>query len=434
VNFFKIPIIILILGISCVIIAKEQNQEKQFIEAKELFKQQKYADAYESFYVLFLNNLQDPNINFYLGQSSFYIGNYDEAISAYERILFVNDNAVRVKLELARTYIASGSFLKAKDILDELNVLQLPENVQANIDRYFELIEEKETKNSFKAIFIASIGYDDNVKNTSFSTLNNAINGPAASVVKSSLHQELLVLNHSYEKDKKVSFKNDFIILGKSFSKDPSSNMRFIQYSPSMHMVHNNTLSVNYAFLYNNIWMDSKLLLKNFAFEPRVTYIYTPQATFNLSAKLQNKMFVNSSTNPDIKKRDTYSGALQLEGSYLYSKLLKSSMQLRYVNEIRKKADVSITNVTNQLIDVIAYSEYKMTDKLSLLLKGAYQYREYSDENRKDNEYKATLNTTYALDKSYLLQGVYERTKHDSNDVNMEYDKSTFMLNLITLF
>jgi tetratricopeptide (TPR) repeat protein len=71
-----------------------------------LYKNKKYQDSYNLFKKLFIKDFKNKNINFFLGLSAFELGLYDEALSAYERILIQDPNALRIKLEYAKTLFA----------------------------------------------------------------------------------------------------------------------------------------------------------------------------------------------------------------------------------------------------------------------------------------------------------------------------------------
>ena len=81
---------------------KSKKIKASYEVAKSFFDSKNYKVSYEIFTALFKNNLDNKQINFYLGRSAFKLKKYDEAYSAYERILIKYPNENRAKLEIAR--------------------------------------------------------------------------------------------------------------------------------------------------------------------------------------------------------------------------------------------------------------------------------------------------------------------------------------------
>ena len=58
-----------------------------FQSALQLYKDKQYEKAYEAFLILADSDYTNVDYNYYLARSAFFVKEYNEAISAYERIL-----------------------------------------------------------------------------------------------------------------------------------------------------------------------------------------------------------------------------------------------------------------------------------------------------------------------------------------------------------
>ncbi len=117
-------------------------------------------DAYQGFMLLFLNHPDNPDINFKLGLSAFACADYESAVMAYERVLFLKPDAARVRLELARSYFELGSYEQATRLFEEVLEQNPPEGVKYNVYRFLGEIESAVTQHIFSGRI--SLGYDGN--------------------------------------------------------------------------------------------------------------------------------------------------------------------------------------------------------------------------------------------------------------------------------
>ena len=96
-----------------------EEKRKRFAQtplgtAVELLKEKRYQEAYDAFYALFLENTTDARINFYLGLAASGVKNYDDAVSAFERVLIVEPNHTRPVWSLHVLSFSSSSTNRRK--------------------------------------------------------------------------------------------------------------------------------------------------------------------------------------------------------------------------------------------------------------------------------------------------------------------------------
>ena len=432
--------IILVLFLSLSAVAEEQKEtqlDKDFKEAKELYDKKDFVHAYDKFYDIFLNNLRNPNVNFYLGQSAFMMNHYDDAITAYERILFVDEKATRVKLELARAYMGNGSLEQAKEIfLEVLKEENLPKNVRQNVEKYIAAIDAKDVKNSVSGILILGFGYDDNVEALSTAYASEVSDGLIStnSLVEALTHQEMVALNHVYKYSDDVVFKNDGMFFMKTFLGFSQRNIQFLQYTPSISVAHTSKLSIDYSLLYSRVWLDTASLVTNYAIFPKIRYVFSKSMLLSGYVRFQQK-FNDDSANKD---RDAKYWEAALNAQTIHTKDFSTFAELKVASERRIRG--SLTDVDYDLYNFTLAGIYKINKDLSFSIKGKTFHKPYLENylpgkaQRKDDEYQAFIGATYTISKKYVMQAEYVYTDHQSNYNDFEFKKNTYTLNFISLF
>jgi len=441
--------LLLLFFIISFIQAGNLSQKKElYAEAKEFLSQQKYQKAYDAFHDLFKQNLEDPNINFYLGRSAYMLKKYELAISSYERVLMVDKNSMRTKLELAKCYYALKDYKKAKEIFLEVVKGNLPMTVQQNINMYLKTISSRTKKNFITGSFVVGVNYDTNIysraSNDIFTIpgiIDNITNQPI--VVKNTTtnasgysHQEALTLNHLYRFEKDgYYFKDNIIAFNKQFFKNHDRDIQMLEYSPALSVVYNKSkVMVDYALLYDNVWLDGDSYIKLFGIYPKLKYVYTANTILSAGFKYVRKEF---NKNGD-KNRNSNIEFVEFNIDYIYSDTIILSSYTQLYNE--KKIGGSLTNIDNTMLNFALSTSYRYNRFLSIAPKMQWFKKNYNEvdsfylKKQKDNEFQFLLNTSYRYKKNMSFNLSYMYMKHESNIVSWEFDKQSITTNLILLF
>lgn len=437
--------IILIIPLYANEIKKEDQKETiiQYKEALSLYKLKQYQKAYELFNILFENNLDDVNINFYLGRSAFELKNYHESIIAFERVLFSKPESTRTKLELAKAYFMSRKFRDAKKYFEEsLKDPNLPENIKVGVNKYLEIIDNNTQKNFFSGVFLAGINYDSNVNNRSDYDLYNIPNlpNPATNTVEDEgdfAHQEVLILNHKYKKTDNTIFKNDFMVFSKTMNnhKNSAKDIDMISYTPTINHIYKNGLSVDYSIFADALWLDDISNLRTYGVMPKFTYILNKSVITNGYVKYQIKRNqVESSKINDSKY-------LELNNAWQFISKSGVSYGISFTfSKEQQKNEQANNTIDKDEYTLKTNSTYMIGKKISLAPTLSYKYAKYDHEDflykvkRSDDEYKASLTATYVYSPKWLFQLGGDYTKYRSNIQANEYSKHTFTFNLIRPF
>ncbi len=107
-------------------------------------------------------NPKDLKANFAYGQLAYKMGKYDEAMAAYERMLIINSDLPRVKLELGLVHMALNNDAKAEELFNEVAAGNPPENVQKNIDTVLAELRKRQVKHKLGGAVITGINFDSN--------------------------------------------------------------------------------------------------------------------------------------------------------------------------------------------------------------------------------------------------------------------------------
>ena len=132
-------------------------------EGKRLFEAGQFQEATGILNQAFKENPENLDISFYLGRAAFETGDYETAAMAYERILFSDPNAKRVKLELARTYLKLGSRDIARAYFKSVQATNPPPAVWQQIQQFIDTIDQAEQKHFLNGFVTMGLLYDTNV-------------------------------------------------------------------------------------------------------------------------------------------------------------------------------------------------------------------------------------------------------------------------------
>jgi tetratricopeptide (TPR) repeat protein len=141
----------------------------EFDQGLSQFNSDNWKESYKIFKKLSKNGDRTNSLDFYLGRSAFELGNYKEALIAFERVEIETDDRDliaknRVKLELGRTHYALGEFQSSEKIFKEVLESNPPENVREKIEDLLNMSREKpRTKNLINLTINLEIGFEENI-------------------------------------------------------------------------------------------------------------------------------------------------------------------------------------------------------------------------------------------------------------------------------
>ncbi|MCF6245828.1 MAG: surface lipoprotein assembly modifier [Desulfobacula sp.] len=180
------------------------SQEYTYRTGIDLFNQKNFEPAYKIFLLIFENDPENLELNFYLGRSAFETGNYEMAVMAFERILIVSPFEQRVKLEIARSFHRLGANNIAKKYCKEVLDANPPDIVKNNIKNFLSLIDKSEQTHFIDGYLTVGVDWNNNVwaspSNKTIKTVIGDINltGPSSAKTQDWIYNTVFGLNHTF--------------------------------------------------------------------------------------------------------------------------------------------------------------------------------------------------------------------------------------------
>lgn len=230
-------ILIVCFIISSLLASSLETFKSDYNQALKLYNMGDFQNAYQQFYTLSEVAPENVEVNFYLGRSALELKHYDDAVSAFDRVLILNPSHVRTKLELARLYFEIQQYDTAQTLLDGVLQEQLPLTVQENVVALKSAIDQQRAKHTFGGALILAWDYDTNIGNDVgrgvTQNVLNIIDLPGNNQRKSAGLAQTLVLNHSYDMGEKGGFAWDtmFIAYNKNLTQYSDKDLMFFSLS-----------------------------------------------------------------------------------------------------------------------------------------------------------------------------------------------------------
>lgn len=220
----------------CAAAIDKAQYKSSFDNAVAVFNKGDYETAYKLFNNLYDIKSDDAQVNFYLGRCALELKLYDEAVEAFERVLIVEPNHDRGRLELARAYFEQKEFGAAETEFDEvLANNKLPKEVKENIQKYKEAINKTKQKHFISGFGSIGIGYDSNINNgigtKDFSVPSIGISLTGEAPKEDYYHTEIAGINHMYDmKDIKdgLFWQDNIVLYSQTYRHFIENNARYV--------------------------------------------------------------------------------------------------------------------------------------------------------------------------------------------------------------
>ncbi|MCV6607714.1 MAG: tetratricopeptide repeat protein [Campylobacterales bacterium] len=196
-----------------------------------LFKSKDYQRAYELFNSILFDNFSSVKVNYYLGRSAFEIGEYNQAIASYERVLTLDPNHHLSRLELARTYFVLKLYQQSQIEFETVKEGKIPTQVVKTVDSFLESIKEKKKKSRWSGNIILGVKNDSNVFNTKEDEKSSLAHMEGISLANSYKNSRytlrsgggIYMENYTDSEGKKGNFKYPYLFVGPQLEKEKYS-------------------------------------------------------------------------------------------------------------------------------------------------------------------------------------------------------------------
>lgn len=291
-------ILFLTLFITSLLFSKESFTS--FDQAVKLFHEKNYKEAYEIFISLSKNDLENQKLNFYLGRCAYEQGEYDIAISYYERILFAQPNNLIAKIEIAQSNLMLKNYTQAiKDFNAVLVNANTPVDIKKSIEERLAYIRQTMQKHFISGALVFDISYDSNVNNSATAgtysvfvpqlgtdlTLNNN-----AKEESDYYYDAIAVINHVYKYNEKFSLNNSLVAYTQDYDTKKDSNIDIISFisTPTFYKGAN---KYGTGFGIDYVRYNDKDYLKNYNLILSNSHLFTQTTLNNITFRLSKKLY-----------------------------------------------------------------------------------------------------------------------------------------------
>jgi tetratricopeptide (TPR) repeat protein len=409
------------------------EETQHYTEAKTLYNGQSFNGAYEILSSLYLNALDDPQLNFYLGRSAYEVGEYSMALAAFERVKELDPSNIRNQLELAKTQYRVKLYDESKKQFEEvLKTPKLPDNVQKTVQYYLSNITKQQQRGVFFINARAGFLYDSNVNYSSSDdtyTLPDYGTFPNSDPISDSAHEENLNFTHLYDIGTLggLIVRNDFNLYQRRYFDEHDYDLLLLSYYPALIW---NTPHSLYELIagVDRFTLGDKSYYTSFSVNPKWTYAYSPTLRHIVSFKGGSKHYFEMDT------LDNHSAEIDLGLEYYptsYSTLRIDVLGERQIKEGGSRIDVNY----NQYGAALLYTHQIFPMSLVQLHAGFNQrdYEEYStlfQSYRRDKTEYGSFNLIQRINNTVSAELVANYTHADSTLSVYDYDKYTLSLNL----
>ncbi len=436
-----VKILVSIVALSVFLFAGNVNSslQAQYDEALKSYKAKDFKNSYKILSKIYLSNLSNANLNYYLGRSAYETGRYEMALAAFERVEMLDPSSLRNKLEMARTYymlkMYEDSELAYKEVLDNPNI---PENVRTNIELSLSNVSKVQQKSFTYANLKIDWLYDSNVNYGSLDAYYNINVGtfPSEPERSDTAFQVYGDISNIYDIGSKGGFaiKNKVDVYLKDYSDEDAYDIQYIAYIPSL-IYRETGYLLELSGSYNLLKIGGTEYLKTLWAMPRGEYSHTNTLRSLAHFKYQKKTF--------SQKAQHDLDATHYELAYALQKILSPSSYIQgNIRGIREEKE----HGTRVDVD---YDEYRLsavyanqlTATYGTELFGEYRNRGYKDASslffgtiRDDDALAlaAMINAKILPTFRVHLKGTYDRV--ESNQARFSYDKYTMMLGVNKVF
>ena len=386
------------------------------------------------------------NIDFEHGLESYSKGNYKEAIAAFDRVLIIDENNHRARLELARTYLALNMLEASKAEFEVVLSSNPPDDVKININKFLKLIDQKTKKHKWQLLASIGFGKDSNVNSSpqESDVINYlSVTSPgfdpsgfnSTGEIDSWYLNEALDLSHIYQKraTAKYSWNNNIQIVNQN-NKGTTGNIKHSDYD---FLFINISTALGYRYkqyktllpiYYTDLTYGGDNILKTVGFKPSLTYSVNRNMFLNLRSNYYQKRYTDSvNTGKDSNFFDYSADLNYVKGMHLFS--------LKLTNADESKVN---KNSSDNFIDKKVFT-YDISYKLKYFswITGVSYKNSTSDfqdtivalnTKREDDFTSYTFNITKSVNKKLDVRFNITSSENSSN-----YEPSSYKKNAVGL-
>lgn len=434
----KLSLITIITLLSVNLLADGIPNKRIYEEAQKSYNAGDFKTAYGMFEGLSLEFPNNAEFNFLLGRSALELRMYDQAITAFDRVLMLNPSHTRTHLELARLYYEQQRFESAQIELDLVLKENLPSNVRDIALSFKSRIDESLTRHTFSGALIIGGGYDTNANNDigKKEFLIPAFNIPITGSDKLSDSNlfTTAVLNHTYDFGERGGWalENSFVAYDKINNKQSKNDLLLFS-ATTAPAWSEKEYKLSFPLSYDRVYLDNKGYMYNLSATAKGSYLIDPTSQIE-GGYTYKKGYYDEDEAQDVRSHTFFASYKKAFGE----DPIMVSLNTSYIDS----AEV------NQGRTDVASSGYTYGIDLSKVFKNGFRTSlgytasttDYNDidvlfgTKRADTRDQYEFGVGYEIQSNFMINATVTYAKNSSNHDPFNYDKTTALFTAMYTF
>ena len=434
----KLSHVTLIALLSVSLYAEGAPAERIYQEAQQSYNAGDFKTAYGMFEELSLANPKNAEYNFLLGRCALELKKYDEAITAFDRVLILNPAHTRTHMELARLHFETSHFEQAQAELDSVLKENIPSNIRDVALAFKTRINELASRHTFNGALVFGGGYDSNANNDigRKEFIIPAFNIPITGSDKTSDSNVFatMVLNHTYDFGERGGWalENSFVAYDKLNTKLSKNNLTLFSLSTAPTWSEG-SYRVSFPLSYDRVYLDGKGYLYNLSASAKASYLI--DATSQIEGGYTFKRgYYDSDETQDVTANTVFASYKKALGE----DPIMLSLNTSYTSNAEVNQGRTDVANTGYSYGIELAKSFKNGFRTSVGYTGSSTDYDKTDvlfgTKRADTRDEYTWGMGYSIRKDLLINAIITYAKNDSNQDPFTYDKITALLTAVYTF
>jgi len=416
---------LIILSTLAVLANASYEKAQEFYDAKDYVNAIKEAKAST-------NEYANPKLHLVWAKSADALGEKKEAMSAYERVVMLDEKDSEARLKLVKIYTDSGRSALAKEMSEDLKNYQLTPEQRSSL----ELLESDDIS-SFKAKATLSIGHDSNINVSATSSSLDDYTGTTGnegeiSTLFARLSGSVSYVNELQEKGAWY-FRGDFKAYYQNNFDARLYNMLIVGAEAGVGYA-GNGYTLYLPIGYDRVNYLESDLLGQIRVMPKASVVLSHDLILNVNAKYSNRTY------NELKYKGMNDSSYGV-GTGLYYLFGKNFTYANILWEsFSSTENIHFSYLDKQMITVNLGVNYNITDWLVSRVDYRYRNGSYDDRSnllditdttkRADQYHQVEVKFSHYFNKNYELYISDRYVKNSSNYVPAEYTKNIAMFGI----
>ncbi len=418
------------------------KKENQLLKNSKIdFNTKKYNKAIISLTEFISNNNEHIESNFLLGRSYQLTRQFELALFTYQKILIINENLPRVRLELAQTYL---NLNMTKEALSEFNYVlssNIPKAVRHSVRKRIKFIKSKDKKHTFNYLLSINFLNDDNINDTTsqpsydiFAPNYDAyLNIESDEIQSDTSSKYQFGVVHNYKTFDNLAIETNLFLTSQVFTEFTEKNNDLISLSSYFTKTTvNDKLSIGINFIHN--------ILNNTNYQKDLGFniIHQKYVALNTIRTVNFKIFQKKFYEENNKDKE--SDNIQLSINHMFRTQDFGNINLLLLANSEEKLQGARTDVNNGEFGILLSNSYQWSSNLLSTIsfsstKTSYKIQDINFLNkREDTRNISSLSFKYNFTNNLSVNLNLTNTKVKSNQTPYDYKKTTQNISIVYYF